>query len=111
MKRIMLILLASALLAPSLAKADYLPAGCYVADYERTDPCWGEDLAYFNWFDANFANVDSDNAYYGLAISTFINQETIYRLNYDKAAKDLKKQKDLVKKLKKKCGSNCRSIR
>jgi hypothetical protein len=108
MKRIVLILI---LLGTNVAHADYLPPGCYVADSYRTDDCWGEDLSYVSWPDSNFSDLRSEISYYGNAVSTLIQQETLYRLNYTKVANDLKKQKDLAKKLKKKCGSACRGVR
>jgi len=104
------ILLAGLLLAGT-AQAEYLPAGCYVADYYRTDECWGEDVSYFNWFNYDFSGNGGEGAYYGQTVTALIKQETIYRLAYEQVNASDKKNKALIKKLKRACGSKCRSIR
>lgn len=99
------------LLLANTANAEYLPAGCYVADYYRTDECWGENVSYLNWYNYDFTNEGGEASYYGVAVAGLIKQETIYRTAYDVVAESDKKNKALVKKLKRKCGSACRSIR
>jgi hypothetical protein len=93
------------------ASADYFPSGCYVADYYRTDECWGEDVDYFNWNNYDRANPSGENEYYGSAVATLIMQETLYRQAFAVAKSENDKNKKLVKKLKSKCGSACRSVR
>lgn len=99
------------LLLANTANADYLPAGCYVADSYRTDPCWGEGLSYFSWYNYDLSEQSDEAYYYGDAVATLIRQETIYRLGYEQVAEQDKKNKALIKKLKRKCGSACRNIR
>jgi hypothetical protein len=99
------------LLLANTAQAEYLPAGCYVADYYRTDPCWGEDVSYLNWFNYDFTNTAGESAYYGVAVAGLIKQETIYRSAYEIIEAASRKDKALIKKLKRKCGSACRGVK
>lgn len=111
MKRLIVCVLAAALLTANSARAGAFPAGCFVADYYRTDACWGEDVDYFSWGNFDYSNPQATNDYYGAAVATLLNQETLYRLNYNKLAAQSAKDKKLIKKLKAKCGSGCRSIK
>lgn len=111
MKKIAIALLSILIAAPSISRAEYIPSGCYVADSYRTDACWGEDATYLSWDNYSARSVQANNDYYGNAIATLIQQESGYRLYYQKVVKDLEKNKKLVKKLKSKCGSRCSGVR
>jgi len=125
MKRLLL-----ALLIPMSAMAEQLPAGCYVADYYRTDPCWSPTLGpaevsfYVNPAQSvnfyggaiselvyNFFNADSRafNCNQSLTDNESNRQQWIAYAN-DQATK-AKKNDALIKKLRKACGSKCARIK
>ena len=66
-------LLLSLLFFPIAASAEFMPAGCYVADYYRTDPCWSASDNYSQW--TYFDNRYEGAAYYGHTIEAIINVE------------------------------------
>ena len=134
-------LLLALLLFPAASFAIELPSGCYVADYYRTDPCWGEGYAYFNW--TYFTPRTNGVAYYGAAVEAIINQvdenETLILVardlynqldaqckasnaqhvndfnqlvaDYNGLVGAVKKRDSLIKKLRKACGNSCKKIK
>lgn len=131
-----IIALALALL-PTIASAEFIPAGCYVADYYRTDPCWFSSSGYYEWY--NDANPAVTSAYYGSTVGAIVRswgseqgaknacltqrdnainayQSELNRanVNYDYAIfyqAEFNKQLSYAKKLKKACGSKCKKIK
>jgi len=122
------------LLLASTAQADYLPAGCYVADSYRTDKCWEEvdGVSSFNWHNFDFSNPDDEQYYYGSAVAALVQDETYWRWQAEaveaelvqqksitseltaansKVTANLNRQLQLVKKLKRACGSKCKGVR
>jgi hypothetical protein len=131
------ILVATLILIPSLASAEFIPAGCYVADYYRTDPCWSSYSAFYEW--NNYNNSSLTVSYYGGPVATIIqavqNEQTAKNAclnqrdalinafgeeqnrannNYDIAVYyqgEYSKQASYAKKLKKACGTKCKKIK
>lgn len=68
MKKILALLLVS--MFASVAKAEQIPDGCYVADYYRTDPCYNSPSALFEW--TAFTDRSIGVAKYGPVVETII---------------------------------------
>lgn len=134
MKRLIALALA---LIPAVSSAESIPAGCYVADYYRTDPCWYAPSNFYQW--VNFPNQADTNLLYGPAMGTIIqawgNEQSAKNFciaqrdnaiaaynsendrannNYDVATyyqSEFNKYLKYSKKLKKACGSKCKKIK
>lgn len=130
-------LLAFLLLIPSIAAAEFLPDGCYVANFYRNDPCWFSNSPVYQW--TAFDNQSTAVAFYGGPVATIIqsaaNEQAAKNLcitqrnnaiaayeaelarannNYDVAdyyETQFNKYNKYAKKLKKACGSKCKKIK
>jgi len=114
MKRAIVGILALLLVPSASFAVDAIPAGCYVADYERTDPCYGEDLTWTDvgWNSASrFSGEQDFRDYYGLTVAAIINTEAYYESRSVSLTTKAVKQDKLIKRLKAKCGSRCSGIR
>lgn len=109
-------LLLLALLLPATIRAEAIPAGCYVADFYRTDQCWeGAGFAY-EWIE--FASTQESINYYGSPITSMIQAGYVSKvaLNncsaaYSTAVAAYDQKVSLIKKLRKKCGAPCKNIK
>lgn len=132
MKRLLLALC----LLPAIASAEYLPDGCYVA-YSNPGSCWYSYSGNVQW--TTYTDRQTGAYHYGTAIEAIINQHGQYKAlaeefqsiatacatdysavvdqynglvsQFNTQLAALKKQKSLVSRLKKACGSRCRSIK
>ena len=121
-------------LIPSVAMADILPAGCYVQNLGRTNPCW-EPLFSVQWS----PSLASTNFHYGTAMANVmresigfaadfnqcladrnyaVNQYNLLATDYNIALDDKDfllqaygKMSTYAKKLKKACGVKCKKIK
>jgi hypothetical protein len=121
-------------LIPSFAVAEFLPDGCYVAHYYRTDPCWYAQSGLYQW-----NKYSAQQNQYGSPVSTIAltsfeetrqkntcinnlsaaqSQVTAYANEYNAVVADKAfligaygKINSYAKKLKKACGSKCSKIK
>ncbi len=54
----------------NLVMGEVIPAGCYVADYYRDDPCWNSVDGTYVWFHSG--NRATEAGYYGEAIEAVV---------------------------------------
>jgi hypothetical protein len=111
----------------STAKAEAIPAGCYVSDTERewfqtsfgySVDCYSSSAEEYNWLTP--AEVDNETLYqaYGDVLAAFIKgwygtaiEGQQLWTAYNQLSADYKKKESLEKKLRKACGSKCRRIK
>lgn len=121
-------------LVPSVAVAEFLPAGCYVAHYYRTDACWFSPTGVYEW-----AEPLANQNLYGSPVSTvmqrFFEEQSlknsclaslsVAETEYNSCAVDYNNLIDVkntalsayaktnayAKKLKKACGAKCKKIK
>jgi hypothetical protein len=124
-------------LIPTIASAEFIPVGCYVADYYRTDPCWYSNSAFYQW--TAYDNQNTAVLIYGSPVAAIIqnaaNEQTAKNaclnnldnaiIAYQSESKraddnynfaiyyqtEFNKQLSYAKKLKKACGSKCKKIK
>lgn len=115
-------LLLSLALIPALASAEYMPDGCYVA-FNDTSKCWSAIDGQVQW--TTYTDRQAGAYHYGYAIEAIMYQHGLLQAagigcvndfnelvgEFNGLLGDLKKQKRLVTKLRKVCGSRCRSIK
>ena len=134
-------LLLTLALFPLSAFAEFLPAGCYVADYYRNDPCWSPGDLNPQW--TVYASPSDALNYYGFTLAYIIKYEDNERIalgdalnscnanasanesnrqewiaygnsvasQLDAETRKRKKSETLVSKLRKACGSKCKKIK
>lgn len=105
------------------AQGEYLPAGCYVADFYRTDPCWVAVDGVTQWRQST--DRTATTLYYGSSVESIIYNGLLCSADYStvKAAYDSSEanrqewitysgyQTGLIKRLKRACGAKCKRLR
>lgn len=101
MRKFLLIIL---IFLPSIAVADQIPPGCYVADFYRTDDCFEPGLFNWTWLNPSENTQQALGNEYGEIVSYILNSEYNWRVY---AAY----QYGLAKRLRRACGAKCKRIK
>lgn len=134
-------LIIALILIPSIAVAEFLPDGCYVAHYYRSDPCWYSLTSVYQWNEQLALQNNYGNAVSNIALKSFdeerlknsclndlavadaenvlcvsdyndlVNDYSALSASESALRQSLNKANAYAKKLKKACGVKCKKIK